>query len=105
MKLPHINTESPIFIKLATLFIILFIIFVPKGKFLKLFSNGNSGVATVFNTSTNGNWNNTHTWGLNGGLIAFQGAHDVTLSPTGEIYVADTFNHRVFILNSDGTAS
>ncbi len=105
MKFPKINTQSPIFIKLSTLFIVLFVIFIPKDSFKKLFSNGNSGIATVFTTSVGGDWSHPSTWGLNGGLISFQSAHDVTISPTGEIYVADSFNNRVVVLNPDGTAS
>ncbi len=106
MKFPKINTQSPTFIKLTTLFIVLLIIFIPKDSFKKLFSNGNRSVATAFSSSNPGNWNNLHTWGLNGGAIAVESPRGIAISSTtGAIYVTDYNHYRIAVLNPDGTAS
>ena len=107
MKFPKINTKSPVFISFITVCIILSILFIFRNNLKKIFFTSSTQIATVFNAYGNGSgeWTDTRTWGLNGGLTAMSGPNGVLISSTGEIYVADENNKRVVVLNSDGTAS
>lgn len=104
MQFYKINFKSPIFIKLATLFIVLFVIFVPKGNLFKLFSNKDLNLATAFQSYYSGNWNNMHTWGLTGGLTGINQPFGLAVNTNGDVYVSEV-NGRVVTFNPDGTGS
>lgn len=104
------NIKPLIDLGLLTLFTVFLLgFFIPKNIWNKVFSIINNQTATVFQGVTSGNWNDTETWGLHGGLLAISLPESIDIVSSSEIYIHDwqngTSNRRVVILNADGTAS
>jgi len=103
IKLPKVTIYSPIFI-----FSILLLISVGALSFLpaKYFKNfaASFQTNTSWSSSDSGNWNSMITWGMDRGFT-FNAPTGVVVAPSGEIYVVDSYNNRVVLLNSDLTGS
>ncbi len=84
------------------LIILIFISFIPKDNWKKVFGLNLSRFATVFSTSTD-----FTTWYVspsNGPTPGFS-TMSVDVDSKGNIYVGDSLNQRIVVLNPDGSAS
>ncbi len=95
------NIKTIFLLQILFICVVFSFIFIPHHVWRKLFHGNN--FAAAFTSQTGGDWNNPSTWGV--GIEPFLYPQGIALSPTGEIYVADTDHSRSVVLNHDGTAS
>ncbi len=104
-KLPSIDTKSKFF-KLSFSFLVIILLsvsFIPKDTWNKIFSGNIYAFAAVFQTGTSGNWNATSTWGTTAGTDTFLNVNNINFSSLGKLYISDTSNNRIIVLNQNGS--